>query len=143
MENLNEILFYSLDKAIRAYRQFAHQQLSAHGFDVTIDQWLVLRSLNEHPEYSQQQIAELTFKDYASLTRIIELLVKKSYLQRAMHPKDRRRFTLTLTEDAHKVLRAMQPVIDQNRSHALAGVSAADVNKLQQTLGTIIQNCVK
>ena len=141
LENLNEIVFYSLDKAIRMYRQYAHQQLSAHGFDVTIDQWLILKSLNENPDCPQQQIAGMTFKDYASLTRIIELLVKKGYLERAPHPQDRRRFTLTLTDNAHQVLKAMQTVIVSNRKHALAGISKSDIDDLQKTLDRIIQNC--
>ncbi|MBK0380630.1 MarR family winged helix-turn-helix transcriptional regulator [Mucilaginibacter segetis] len=141
MENLNEIVFYSLDKAIRSYRQFAHQQLSAHGFDVTVDQWLVLRSIGENPDYSQHQIAEMTFKDYASLTRIIELLVKKKYLERTMHQHDRRRFNLTLTDSAHQVLKAMQPVIENNRKHALMDISHSDIQQLQKTLSQIIKNC--
>ena len=141
MENLNEILFYSLDKSIRSYRQFAHQKLSVQGFDITIDQWLVLKSLHENPGCSQQQIAEITFKDYASLTRIIELLVKKNYLERAMHLQDRRRFTLTLTPQALELLKAMQPVIINNRKQALKGLSGDDINKLQSMLNSIIQNC--
>ena len=130
MENLNEIVFYSLDKAIRTYRQYAHQQLSAHGFDVTIDQWLVLKSLRENPDCPQQQIAEMTFKDYASLTRIIELLVKKGYLHRNRHPQDKRRFNLTLTNQADAVLKAMQPVIVNNRKKALSGLSGDKIDDL-------------
>lgn len=138
---MNEIVFYSLDKAIRTYRQYAHQQLSAHGFDVTIDQWLILKSINKNPDLPQQQIAEITFKDYASLTRIIELLVKKGYLQRAMHMHDRRRFTLTLADKAHNVLKAMQTVIVSNRKQALSGIGKSDIDNLQKTLNRIIQNC--
>ncbi|RFZ90436.1 MarR family transcriptional regulator [Mucilaginibacter conchicola] len=143
MENLNEIVFYSLDKAIRTYRQYAHQQLTAQGFDVTVDQWLVLKALNDNPDMPQQQIAEMTFKDYASLTRMIELLVKKQYLSRTIHPQDRRRFTLTLTQNAHEVLNRMQKVIVANRKHALQGISEAQIKAMHETLGQIIQNCNK
>lgn len=141
MEHLNEIIFYSLDKAIRSYRQYAHQRLNELGFDITIDQWLVLKSLNENPEYSQQQIAGIVFKDFASLTRIIELLVKKNYLDRSMHQQDRRRFNLTLTPLAYELLLAMQPAIIANRKKALAGIDAITIGKLQETLDRIIQNC--
>src|SRR6476659_3709427 len=116
---LDNIVFYNLDKAIRLYRQYAHQRLIENGFDITIDQWLVLKALNDNPDYSQQQIAEVTFKDYASLTRMIELLVKKNYLLRSMHQTDRRRFNLELTRQALQILKTMQPVIDQNRKQAL------------------------
>lgn len=141
MEALYNILFYTLEKSIKAYRQFAQHQLTAHGFNITIDQWLVLKSLNEDPAQTQQQIAETTFKDYASVTRIIELLVKKEYLIRTMHQQDRRRFNLELTENAHHLLKIMQPVIDNNRSTALNGISKNQADALQNILNRIIKNC--
>ena len=78
MEKLDEIIFYTLEKSIKTYRKFAQQQLLKNGYDITIDQWLVLKTLQENQQLSQNQIAELVFKDFASITRIIELLVKKN-----------------------------------------------------------------
>jgi MarR family transcriptional regulator for hemolysin len=141
MENLQDILFYTLEKSIKVYRQFAQHQLTMQGFNITIDQWLVLKTLNEDPAQTQQQIAETTFKDYASVTRIIELLVKKEYLTRTMHQLDRRRFNLSLTENAYQLLKTMQPVIDNNRSVALNGISKNQTALLQDTLNIIIKNC--
>lgn len=141
METLNDIIFYHLDKAIRLYKQYAHQQLAANNFDLTVDQWLVLKALDQNPDSSQQEIAEMTFKDYASLTRIIELLVQKKYLERAMHKEDRRRFRLTLTPYAHQVLKRMQPVIENNRSVALKGLSKKSIGEAQAVLEVIIRNC--
>ncbi|SHM91527.1 MarR family winged helix-turn-helix transcriptional regulator [Mucilaginibacter sp. OK098] len=139
-ENLNDILFYSLERAIKSYRQFAQRQLVKHGFNITIDQWLVLKTLHDNPEQTQHQVAETIFKDYASVTRIIELLVEKQYLVRTMHAADRRRFSLTLTENAVKLLDNMQPVIDQNRSLALKDINEMQTSQLQQLLNQIIKN---
>lgn len=141
METLNDIIFYHLDKAIRLYKQYAHQQLVANNFDLTVDQWLILKALDQNPDSSQQEIAEMTFKDYASLTRIIELLVQKKYLERAMHKEDRRRFRLTLTSYAHQVLKRMQPVIENNRATALKGLSKKTIGDMQAMLSVIIRNC--
>jgi len=139
-ENLNDILFYSLERAIKSYRQFAQRQLVKHGFNITIDQWLVLKILYDNPEQTQHQVAETIFKDYASVSRIIELLVEKQYLVRTMHAADRRRFSLTLTENAVKLLDNMQPVIDQNRSLALKDINEIQTGQLQQLLNQIIKN---
>ncbi len=141
MEKLNNILFYSLEKAIKSYRQFAQRSLVQNGFDVTIDQWLVLKAVGDNPAWTQQQIAEITFKDYASVTRIIDLLVKKRYLSRIIHEQDRRRFNLTPTESAAKILIAMQPVIESNRKVALKGITTEQASQLQHILNAIIQNC--
>src|ERR1700742_1409145 len=97
MEKLDQIFFYSLEKTIKSYRQFAQRNMLKQGFDLTIDQWLVLKSIIDKPGATQNEIAEDVFKDFASVTRIIDLLVKKGYLSREMHPEDRRRFKLAPT----------------------------------------------
>jgi MarR family transcriptional regulator for hemolysin len=139
--NLEDILFYSLEKSIKRYRQFAQQQLVKNGFDITIDQWLLLKTLHDHPEQTQNQIAQKIFKDYASVTRIIDLLVLKQYLTRIIHPADRRRSKLSLTESALKLLEEMRPIIDNNRKIALRNISKEQLDQCQQVLDVIFNNC--
>jgi MarR family transcriptional regulator for hemolysin len=141
MENLKDIIFYTLERSIKAYRQFAQHELAKHAFNITIDQWLVLKSLSDDPKQTQHQIAETIFKDYASITRIIDLLVKKGYLTRTIHKTDRRRFNLALTKQAVDLLAIMQPVINNNRSIAMDGISESQVSSFQQVLDLIIKNC--
>jgi MarR family transcriptional regulator for hemolysin len=140
-EKLEDILFYSFERSIKSYRQLAQQQLVKHGFDITIDQWLLLKTLNDNPEQTQQQIALTIFKDFASVTRIVELLVGKEYIVRYPHPTDRRRFKLKLTESAEKLLSNMQPVIETNRRIALKDISEQQILQFQQVLNLIYNNC--
>lgn len=141
MEELDQIIFYQLEKAIKTYRQFAQRRLLQQGFDITIDQWLVLKAVHEQPEWTQHQIAQTVFKDVASVTRMIELLVQKHYLTRILNPDDRRRFALILTDIARQLLEAMQPAIDANRRWALQGMDDEQRAQLQHTLHRLIQNC--
>lgn len=134
-------IFYSLDMAIRMYRQYAHAQLAEKGLDITIDQWLVLKALHSNPDLNQHEIAVATFKDHASLTRIVELLVKKELLSRTIHTHDRRRFNLTLTRKGIQMLKAMEPVVNNNRKAALKGLTKTDINQLQHMLNRVINNC--
>lgn len=140
-ESLEDILFYSLERSIKSYRQFAQQQLVKNGFNITIDQWLLLKTLHEHPEQTQHQIAQTIFKDYASVTRIIELLVEKQYLTRTMHATDRRRFQLKLTKSAIEIMGNMQLIIDNNRRTALRSISDKQALQFQQVLDLIYNNC--
>lgn len=140
MENLNSIVFYTIDKAIKSYRQFAQKQLKEAGFAITIDQWLVLKALEQDSNAPQQQIAAAVFKDVASITRIIELLVQKGYLMREFHSEDRRRFKITLTDKGKDVLEKMQPHIIANRNHALKGITPEEIKMLQETLSKIAAN---
>lgn len=130
-----------LDKAIKTYRQFAQRRLTEAGMDITIDQWLVLNTIATDGQVSQLEIAEKVFKDAASVTRIIDLLIKKGYLLRQSHPVDRRRFTLELTPEGTALVKQVAKISEQNRSIGLKGLSEHDLEHLRCTLTTIIDNC--
>lgn len=130
-----------LDKAIKTYRQFAQRRLNEAGLDITIDQWLVLNTIETHPRVSQLEIADRVFKDAASVTRIVDLLIRKGYLQRQSHPVDRRRFTLELTNPGKTLVKQVDRISEENRSIGLKGISEADLEHLKGTLTTIINNC--
>jgi hypothetical protein len=83
-DRIANTLFYALERAIKTYRQFAQEQIAAAGIDITIDQWLVLKTLRDNPDITQQ-IGVRVFKDFASITRIIQLLVTKGFIKRANH----------------------------------------------------------
>jgi MarR family transcriptional regulator, transcriptional regulator for hemolysin len=141
MEKLERVVFYMLDKAIKTYRQFAQRRLNDAGLDITIDQWLVLNTIESDPGVSQWEIAEKVFKDAASVTRIIDLLIKKGYLLRQAHPVDRRRFTLALTGEGKTLVKQVNKISEENRNIGLKGLSDTDLEQLRGTLSTIINNC--
>lgn len=139
---LKDSLFYSLEKAIKTYRQFAQRQITSSGFDITIDQWLVLKILQDSPGITQQDLAVSVFKDYASITRIIELLVQKEYLSRTSHTIDKRRFHLVITKEGATILELLTPIIKENRSVSLNGIPEDEIENFHATLLKIINNAV-
>jgi MarR family transcriptional regulator for hemolysin len=141
MEKLNDIIFYHLDKAIKTYRQFAQSELKQAGIGITIDQWIVLKSISENPGISQRAIAENVFKDEASVTRIIELLVKKKLLTRSFHDSDRRKVELTSNRQTTAVLKKIHAIAVKNRALALLKVSSADLQIVRKVMIRIADNC--
>lgn len=140
MEQLDSIVFYTMDKAIKSYRQFAQKQIKAAGFDITIDQWLVLKAIEQDNTITQQHIAEKVFKDVASITRIIELLVKNGFLTRHFHSTDRRRFNLKLTEQGTDIIEKLKPYTAKNRKKALEGISPEEMALVKEAMEKIIKN---
>ena len=138
---LQDVIFYSLESAIKAYRRFAQARLHAAGIDITIDQWLVLKTIHESADVTLQQVGAAVFKDFASVTRIVQLLEQKGLLRRKPHPTDGRRSRLLLTSAGESVIRASNPIAQANRRHALKGISAEEVEKLRVLLKRITENC--
>ena len=141
MEKLDDIIFYKIDKAIRSYRMFAQKQLKASGYQISVDQWLVIKAISENPGMPQQEIASLVFKDNASVTRIIEILVQLGYLSRNIHETDRRKTNLEVTEEGKQIIQSVQSLVNQNRRVALNGISERALQNMNQTLTKIIENC--
>ena len=140
LEKLKDTVFYSVENAIKSYRQFGQRNINRTGLDITIDQWLVLKTLQDSPGISQQQLAALVFKDVASITRITDLLVKKGYLNRDFHATDRRRFELTITKEGRKIIDTLKPIVKNYRSAALNGITYSELELLHHTLKKIIAN---
>ncbi len=141
MEKLEQVIFYALDKSIKTYRQFAQRNFIEAGFDITIDQWLVLSAISENDPITQQEIASMVFKDAASVTRIIDLLITKNLLRRETHGTDRRRFSLELTKQGKAMIKSIMKTVAQNRATALRGISEKNLLHLKQTLVAITENC--
>ncbi|WP_027378209.1 MarR family winged helix-turn-helix transcriptional regulator [Chryseobacterium daeguense] len=142
MEKLDSIIFYNLDKAIRTYRNYAQRQLKANNFNITIDQWLIIKAILENPGITQNEIGDIVFKDNASVTRIIELLVKSEYITRNTHTEDRRKTNLEVTESGKEIIKKVQHLVEENRKTALNGISEEMLEIMNSALLTISKNCI-
>lgn len=141
MEKLVNIIFYNIDHSIRLYRMFAQKKLRENGFKITIDQWLVIKCILENPTITQHELSEMVFKDNASVTRIIELLIKAGYLEKETNPDDRRKLILHVTQAGEEVIKKVQEVVLQNRSIALNGIDQKELEIADAVLRKIIANC--
>lgn len=140
MEKIEDVLFYTIDKSIKSYRQFAQKRIKEAGFSITIDQWLVLKNIQENPEINQYGLSRKVFKDTASVTRIIDLLVKSDLLKREINEQDRRKNILSVTKQGNEILTALQEIVLKNRAHALEGIEQKELELLKRNLQKIIDN---
>lgn len=138
---LSEIIFYSIDKAIRRYRKLAQANIDRAGIPITVDQWLVLRVIEETPAATQTEIADRVFKDQASVARIIALLKTRSQLAVGTAPAAGGRAPLLVTAEGMRVLAAVEPVVLANRAIALQGLTEEDLAQMRASLERIATNC--
>ncbi len=137
----SETIFHTIESSIKEYRKFAQKNISEQITDMTIDQGLVLLFLNEYPDLTQKEIAELVFKDNASMTRMINTMVKKKYLKRSMNNEDRRRYKIEITVKGRQVLETLPPIIQKNRKTSLIGITKNELKQLEIILNKIRSNC--
>ncbi|MEO5979421.1 MAG: MarR family transcriptional regulator [Chryseolinea sp.] len=129
-----------LDRTARRVKQFATKQFKESGFNLTVDQWLVMKNLYEHPEMKQNELADLLAKDNPTFTRIVDILCKKGLTERKVHPTDRRSFVVKLTTAGKKKVEQLMPKIKRIRLQAWDGLSARDFTHFKRILNTIYEN---
>lgn len=121
----------------------AQDSINEEGYDLSVNQLILLINLSRKPDSSQVQLSELIFKDFASVARMVDLLVKKGYLKRTENPQDRRRKDLTPTQKCNEVLQKIVPIIETYRAKAIAGLSEDEVDTLSQLLNKVEENCLQ
>lgn len=131
---------FLLDRTARRVKQYAQQKFKNGDFDVTVDQWLVLKRLSENDVLSQTALAPLVFKDQPTLTRIIDILCKKGYVERIPNPDDRRSIQLLLTETGLQKVEELKPKVTLIREKAWENLDQDDFEEFKRILNTIYNN---
>lgn len=140
MEEPYSLYSLLLDRTARSVKQFAQRQFKELGFNITVDQWLVLRQLYEQDGLNQKELAERVFKDTPTLTRIIDLLCNKGLTERVIHPDDRRSFIVRLSPEGRSRVEQLKPQIKAIRLKAWKGLGEEDFREFQRILSTINKN---
>lgn len=78
-------------------------------FELTPDHWMILNRLCEKDGINQTELAEKTYKDPASLTRILNRMVKKGWVNRQPSTDDRRSFLIHITDQGKLIQREAAP----------------------------------
>ncbi|MBD3630342.1 MULTISPECIES: MarR family winged helix-turn-helix transcriptional regulator [Cyclobacterium] len=131
---------FLLDRTARKVKQYAQQKFKVKEFDITVDQWLVMKNLDAQEKLSQTELAHLVFKDHPTLTRIVDILCKKRYVERIQHPEDRRSYQLHLTPQGKEKVAELKPQIALIRQKAWENLNEKDFHEFKRILNTIYSN---
>lgn len=139
-EKLEGILYYLLEKVNKVSRRYAQKVFDEQGWDITKDQWLVLKKIADNHRISQVELARALFKDTAAINRIINLMVDKKLVKRESRSDDKRQVELLLTSKGQKMFEVMLPTVVEIRKKGVEGLSTKEAEQLKMSLSKMIQN---
>ncbi|QBY00914.1 MarR family transcriptional regulator [Rhodophyticola sp. CCM32] len=102
------------------------QRFRDHGYDVTPEEWAVLLILWKHGAQTPGRIADVTFRDRTTVTRLVDGMVKKHLVERDADPKDRRKSLIGASAFGQSLQSALVPIAADLIHKAMAGISQAD-----------------
>lgn len=109
-------------------------------YDLTYEQWVVLRTVMEHQPITQKLVGELTGKDRSTMTRILDQLENKKMLERNKAVSDRRLFDLGITAKGSLIFEEMIPVEKEMYTKMCEGISDEEFIGFNLILTRFIDN---
>ena len=132
--------FFKIDTTIKKIRNALQKQFNDAGFDLTVDQWVVLDHIARNPGISQNTLSEITTKDAPTVTRIIDLLSQKGLAERRMADTDRRKFLVFLTDAGQVKYDDVLPVVSAMRRKGWGDLSDDDYQHFVRIMDSIYNN---
>lgn len=139
-QRFEDSLGYLLHHLMYAFRQGLARRCSEQGYEVTHEEIMVLMLLRRDNGLTQTHIAEVLAKDKAIITRLLNGLVKKRYVERRSDKSDRRLVRAFLTPEGLDLAQCLFPMVLDYVSDALDDISRQEFNATCRILQRILAN---
>jgi DNA-binding MarR family transcriptional regulator len=134
-----EIGFY-IDRTYKVVRQDLINQFRKANLSITPEQWILLSRLHESGPLFQKDLANRSFKDSPTVSRIVDLLVEKGFVTKKSDDSDGRRFLISLTQNGHELVEQAMPHVLASRSIGWKRLSDTEYDQLINILNKIFEN---
>ena len=119
-------------------RQRFDQTVESDG--LTRAKWRVIVAVARNPGTTQRAIAAMLEITEVTAGHLIDRLCSDGYLQRREHPKDRRAYCIHLTQASQPLLGRLEEVAQLHEREVFAGLSNADIKRLDELLDAVASN---
>jgi len=144
---MEEILMsVSLDESIgllsnqtnRKMLRYVNSELK--GYDITLEQWVVLLILGKENIMNQKQLAEKLEKDQPTLARILDILERKKLIERQSIKEDRRSFLVHITTLGRSLKSEVAVFLEADFEKMLLGITEEKIQIYKEVLMQINYN---
>jgi DNA-binding MarR family transcriptional regulator len=109
-------------------------------FDISPEQWSLIFRVVENEGLTQKELSDTTYKDQANITRSIDRLEKKGFLNRVSNSNDRRIINLFPTQKAKELVEKIVPISNEYNKQLSQGLSKNESEELLRLLNIIYKN---
>lgn len=124
-------LLYELRDCLR---QFLQQKFKENSIDLTYEMHQIMACLWRKDGINQQELADLTVKDKASMTYLIDNLTKRGLVKRTEDSSDRRSKLIYLTAKGKQLGKKVEPLVAE--LFAIASQDF-DINEIRESINTV------
>lgn len=116
------------------------ESIKENNINVTPEQWALLNRLNENQGLTQNELGKVSFKDTANITRLIDKLEKKGFVERQLNSSDRRIRKIYITDQGRKIRDLVEPLAIKVLEEATKNIDPIEVEIYNDVARRIIGN---
>jgi len=137
---LEETLGARVSRTNLLLRNYFTYMAKGDNLEATVEQMVILATVSRHPGVSQSELAELSGKDRTSITRILDILEKKAYLDRRPDAHDRRAYRIYLTPAGEETSPRLLHIAAQVNQLSCVDFTPEEVELLKTLLNRVCAN---
>ena len=138
--HLENSLGYKLFQGSRLMNNRLNRNFKVNDHTITYEQWQILSRLYEYDGQTQNEIAVRNERDQASVSRLIDNMIKRNLVKRVSQKYDRRINLIYLTDEARDVREKLEGLASKTIQQASEGISKEDLAITLRTLDQIRKN---
>lgn len=127
-----------IGKASRLLGNRISKNLSEH--QVTAEQMNILASLWQHDGQTQQSLADVSNKNKASITHLIDNLEKRKLVVRKSDNEDRRNKKIYLTKEGEELQSSLSKIVKKTIRQATEGIDKKELKYAKKVLKKMVDN---
>lgn len=121
-------------------RMVQHVSVHLRPFAITPEQFSVLFQLYKAGGTKQKDLAARTSKDQPTMTRILDVLLRKGLVEKKTCDSDRRAFIISITDAGKALMDQAIPAEEKAISEVFAGFDPAQLEQLRQMMQQCCEN---
>ncbi len=137
---LDRALMFWVTRVYQATRAAAFTVFRDAGVELTPEQWMVLVRLWEQEGRTPSELSDATFRDRPTMTRILDGLEARGWLERRVDPVDARSRRIYLTVAGRDLKKKLVPPVRRLVQPMLDGISDEDLEITRRTLRAVLTN---
>lgn len=111
MHKLEDSLGFQVNMTANAMKNRFNNFLKP--YKLTSEQYVIMKSVEENPDITPTQLADITFKDKTTITRMIDTLVKNEMLIRIPKLDDRRAYKIKWSKTGENIMKEILPISEE------------------------------
>lgn len=140
--NIESIILFQIDKTSKLSKLYSQREFDRLGMGITVEQWILLKIVEENDGLTQRELADKSLRDPASITRTLDLLDKKGFVERRPVENNRRQYSICLGKEGANFIKKHMPIISSHRAKSIEGISKQELGLLTQLLEKVQRNMV-